>query len=79
MHRAVNGAHHARQQRQPDRQHRVLELWPKERHHYNRQQQRGNGEQGIENMVQHRRAQTVGNAGKYAEDHAEKGGGQGNQ
>ncbi|MNN43218.1 hypothetical protein D3C81_1574440 [compost metagenome] len=79
MYCAVDSAHHAWQQRQPNGQHGVFELGPEERHHHNRQQQRRDGEQGVENMIEHRRAKTTGYAGKYPEDHPDNGCGHGDQ
>ena len=43
----------------------------------NRQQQRGNREQGIQDMVHHRRAQAVGRPGNHAQHQAKQRGAEG--
>ena len=43
----------------------------------NRQQQRGDGEQGVEDMVHHRRAQAVGRSGNHAQHQTKQRGAEG--
>ena len=67
MHHAVNRTHDAGQDCQPDGKHRMRQMRSGKSNHNDRQQQRRNRQQRIQNVVKHRRAQAMRGSRKNTE------------